>query len=675
MTSIRSSKTVAIGILSAAVAILIICGAAQAAPVPPKPTRPQLAKGSDNTKTITAQLPTGRETLIVSSTRAVGTRARSTQAWPASDPTTIWTLSSRVIVSSTNPDPLTLSIKDQGLLLAPLAFTARWPVPYYTIDTASVEAAIALADRLRSIPGVQESYVDATSPRQDRSVPTDPLVPSQWHLINPANPLADLNIEPAWAAGYIGTGVTVGVLEGGWNIGHTDLSTKYALDASQPGEDFGNHATSVAGIIGAAANNALGGTGIAHGASLSRLYYGDDTATAEAFAFRNDLNAIKSNSWGPSDIGRAWTMSDLQRQALTDAATTGRDGKGTVIVWAAGNGRTINNDRVDYDPWASHPWVIAVGAVGHTDTLGTFSEPGSSVMVVAPSRRTLSGPGDLGIVTTTDASTYTTSFGGTSAAAPMVAGVVALMLQANANLSVRDVMHILINTARRCDPANASWFINGAGRWTSDDYGFGAVDAGAATATAANWQSVPNVQAWTSPSQTVGMLVPDNAPASSGGGVASTILVPRRLIAERAIVRLTLPHAAIGQLRITLTSPQGTVSRLATPRSDNSANRYLSYMFTSLRSWGEATNGTWTLRASDEAAGTDGTFDSWQIEFLGTPLSRLADWNQDSAVDLLDLLAFLNDWTDGAADANADELVDLLDLLGFLDVWLAELGT
>ena len=85
--------------------------------------------------------------------------------------------------------------------------------------------------------------------------------------------------------------------------------------------------------------------------------------------------------------------------------------------------------------------------------------------------------GSGGYNTSTFNGDYYNNFGGTSASAPVVSGIVALMLQANPNLTWRDVKHILVDTAVKNDPSDPGWTQNGAGRWVNDRYGFGAVDA------------------------------------------------------------------------------------------------------------------------------------------------------------------------------------------------------
>lgn len=539
---------------------------------------------------------------------------------------------------------------------------------FWIAEFPSVRLAAEGARALRADADVTEAYLDLKLPIADRALPTDPLFADQWHLVNTLRPDSDLNVEGAWNNGHTGTGVTVCILEGGWSITHPDLAPHYNAAASQPEAGFSSHGTSTAGLVASTANNGIGGVGVAYDAFLSRVYYGNLSAIAAAFAFENNLNHIKSNSWGPTDNGRLWTISSMEKAALDDAALLGRNGLGEIFVWACGNGRT-SNDRADYDPYASNRHVISIGSLDSEDLVAAYSEPGASVMAVTPSSRFISGTPDRKIATTSSTNTYTTSFGGTSAAAPIAAGAIALMLDANPNLTSRDVQHILIRTARRCNPTDASWALNGAGRWTSHDFGFGAIDAAAATSLATTWTTVAPEHTWASGSIAVNLAIPDNQTAASGGGVASTLSVQHRMRVERAQIVLTAPHTAVGQLRVTLTSPAGTVSTFAVPRSDLTSGQYNGYEFTSVRPWDEFSNGTWTVTLSDEASGVTGTFSQWSLRLFGTLPECPADWNASGAVTADDIFTFLDQWFVGNADANDDGTTDANDIFFFLDEW------
>src|SRR5690606_9605067 len=144
---------------------------------------------------------------------------------------------------------------------------------------------------------------------------------------------------------------------------------------------------------------------------------------AAGLAWRNDLNDIKNNSWGPLDNGAAWDPDPLVIDAIEQGIRHGRGGRGEIFVWAAGNG-ALHGDRVDYDPYASSRYTIAVGAVGDLDEHPAYSEPGASLMLVAPS----SG-NNRSIYTTAPDDGETFSFGMTSAAAPVASGAVALLLE------------------------------------------------------------------------------------------------------------------------------------------------------------------------------------------------------------------------------------------------------
>ncbi len=536
---------------------------------------------------------------------------------------------------------------------------------FWIAHAPSVREAGRLADALAADPRVRSATIDAERPRVDRTLPTDPNVAQQWYLSNAVTPAADLNVEPAWKAGFIGTGITVGVLEGGFDITHPDLAPNYHAAASQPDRGFSSHGTATAGLVGMAGNNGLFGAGVAYGGRIARLYYGTDVETADAFRFQPTLSQVKTNSWGPPDFGTLGAIAPVEAVGIEDAALTGRDGLGTVLTWAAGNGQGFN-DRVDYDQYASNRYVIAVGAIDNLDRQATYSEPGSALMVVTPSSADFAGSGGSGVFSTAPFGGSTSSFGGTSSTAPMAAGVVALMLQARPALTYRDVQHVLIRSARRCSPMDAGWAQNGAGLWFNEKFGFGAIDAAAAVALAQTWTMRPPAIDYALPQITTGVVIPDNAPA----GVSSSRVIKANLRVERAIVTFTAPHSNIGDLRVELVGPTGTRSLFADVRSDTTPG-YTAWTFSSVRHWDEDASGTWTLEISDRRAGTVGTFEAWQLTLIGTPRACPADWNRSQTVSVQDIFDYLTDWFAGQADANNDGLTSVQDLFDLLTAYFA----
>lgn len=539
---------------------------------------------------------------------------------------------------------------------------------FRVIDAGSVRAAAALARRLRGMPGVVDAYVETRSPIELRTLPTDPFFFRQWHLRNQAIPVADANLEAAWDLGYTGSGVTIGIVEFDWEHTHPDLAANFSAEASQPVFDLPNeHTTACAGVAGAAAFNGLGGCGAAYGAKLSNQLIGSIVDNADAFGFRNDLNDIKNNSWGPPDTGFIGHISALEREALREGTLTGRGGKGEIYVWAAGNGGT--RDRVDYDPYASSRYAISVGAIGDQDKRATDNESGSAMFVVAHSsgnvRRiyTTDTTGEFGY----DPGDYTGDFGGTSSAAPLAAGCIALALQARPDLTWRDVKHLLVRSARKCDPTQAAWVVNGAGHDINYNYGFGAVDAGALATLAQGWVNVgPEVEVATA-AQVVAQTIPDNQFA----GLTRTVEAPADLKVESVELVLNITHPYVGDLRVVLTGPSGTQSILAEQRPDPTDN-YDNYIFTSYRHWDESAKGTWTINISDRAPAGVGTWSDWKLVFHGTTAGACAaDLNHDGVVDVSDYMLFLGFYEAGAAEAdlNGDGVVDFTDYLEFLNLF------
>jgi subtilisin-like proprotein convertase family protein len=362
-------------------------------------------------------------------------------------------------------------------------------------------------------------------------------------------------------------------------------------------------------------------------------------------------------------------MSSIELTALENAVTTGRNGLGEVFVWAAGNGAQDNNDRVDYDGYGSNRFSMAIGAIDNTDRAASYSEPGSALMLVTTSSYDFAGSNGSGIYTTsgsdiTGPGQYTSGFGGTSAASPIAAGVVALMLQANPNLTWRDVQHVLIRSARRVNPADPGWTANGSGRFVHYQFGFGAIDAAAAVSLAQTFTTRGSEHTYQNTAN-VNLPIPDNSPV----GVSSSITIPANLSIERVQVVLTAPHPRIGDLRITLTSPSGSSSLLADTRNDTTAG-YNAFTFTSVRHWDERSHGVWTLHIEDRTAGSSGTFTNWKLKIYGGLPACPADWN-GNGLSIQDVFDFLNDWFAGIGDFNNDGVVQIQDIFDFLNAWFA----
>jgi kexin len=473
----------------------------------------------------------------------------------------------------------------------------------------------------------------------------DPLLAQQWHLSNTGQSGGtageDLRVVPAWATTR-GSGVRVAIIDDAIEVTHPDLRPNHVDGASlsyRPGNRGSvwpvpctsdeSHGTAVAGLLAARDGNAAGVSGVAPRVSFvayDALSSNLDSDVAEALTRASDVTALYHNSWGSPDDGALHPPGAAYLAAIESGLTTGRGGRGAVYVFSAGNGgcyRTRGgnclDDDANYDGVVNVRGVVAVCAVDHTGRRAAYSEPGANLMVCAPSS------GSSPNVTTTGVNaTYRNDFSGTSASAPMVSGVVALMLANNPNLTWRDVQWVLANTARRNDPTDPGWESAFGGRLFNHKYGFGTVDAQAAVAASAAWPSVGGSAAQlrcgpysSSPNRA---LLDPLSPSGTPQPVADAIVVAGCPIAqiEWVEVRLTAPHSYSGDLRVRLTSPNAQVSRLADPRACNGGcGSYADWRFGSMRHLGEPAAGTWTLEVADLVAVDTGTFQSWSITFHG----------------------------------------------------------
>ena len=467
-------------------------------------------------------------------------------------------------------------------------------------------------------------------------VPRDPRFPEQWHWENVGQsggvPFADIRVRPAWDAGLSGNGVTVAIVDEGTQFRHPDLIDNWLpgsgfdfndddSDPSPEGADD-RHGTAVAGIT-LAASNTIGGIGVAHRAQMvplrliaGRFQTGDE---AEALSHRKAEVDIYNNSWGPSSEGgvRYVDISQVLKNAFGDNVRTGRGGRGNIYVWAAGNGG-LNGDNSNYDGYNASPYTISVGAVGDDGIRPGYSEPGANLLVAAPS-----GGRGGGILTTdnTGSSGYAagdvfTNFGGTSAAAPIVSGVVALLLEERPELDWRDVQQILALSATPVDFGPAKWRRNGAGHWASHEYGFGRVDASAAVALATDWPLLGPMETVTGVDSSFTGL-PLRLKESEI--LRRTVTISEEIAVQHVQVQVRLNHSDWGDLRVELVSPAGTRSILAEPHANANAGgspRVWTYLSTHFL--GESSLGLWTLEVTDEASGGEGSLQGWTLKILGT---------------------------------------------------------
>lgn len=231
----------------------------------------------------------------------------------------------------------------------------------------------------------------------------DPIFGEQWHLYNPVQVGHDVNVTDVWLQGVTGHNSTVAIVDDGLDMYSDDLKDNYFAEGSydfndntlepKPRLSDDKHGTRCAGEVSAVKNNVCG-VGVAWDSKiagiriLSKLITDADEAIAMNYAYQH--NQIYSCSWGPPDDGRAMDAPGiLIKKAMLNAVQNGRAGKGSIYVFASGNG-AANEDNCNFDGYTNSIYSITVGAIDRKGLHPYYSEKCSAQLVVTYS----SGSGD-----------------------------------------------------------------------------------------------------------------------------------------------------------------------------------------------------------------------------------------------------------------------------------------
>ncbi|XP_074736084.1 furin isoform X3 [Strix uralensis] len=380
------------------------------------------------------------------------------------------------------------------------------------------------------------------------------------------------------------------------------------------------HGTRCAGEVAAVANNGICGVGVAYNARIGgvRMLDGEVTDAVEAHSLGLNPNHIHiySASWGPEDDGKTVDgPARLAEEAFFRGVSQGRGGLGSIFVWASGNGGR-EHDSCNCDGYTNSIYTLSISSTTQYGNVPWYSEACSSTLATTYSS---GNQNEKQIVTTDLRQKCTESHTGTSASAPLAAGIIALALEANKNLTWRDMQHLVVQTSKPAHLNANDWVTNGVGRKVSHSYGYGLLDAGAMVSLARNWTTVgPQrkcvIDVLTEPKD-IGKRLEVRRKVDACLGKANYI---SRL--EHAQARLTLSYNRRGDLAIHLVSPMGTRSTLLAARPhDFSADGFNDWAFMTTHSWDEDPSGEWMLEIENTSdANNYGTLTKFTLVLYGT---------------------------------------------------------
>lgn len=544
----------------------------------------------------------------------------------------------------------------------------------YRVTGSTPVNPIKVANGLMTLAEVALAEANVVVCQRPAYQPKDSLYPQQWYLANRGgaelSPQAAIAVEQAWDITRGDRGIVIAIADDSLDLHHPDFQGlgKIVAPRDLAGQDFlplpdrdsDNHGTAVAGVA-AAEENGQGMVGVAPGCAIMPIRttgFLDDESVEQIFHWAVDQGAdVICCSWGAGAV--RFPLSLRQQAALTYAARSGRGGKGCAIIFAAGNfNRPLQGTMTERQwpdnllqgptPWLNgfgvHPDVITVSACTSLGKKAAYSNWGAEVFVSAPSsngaphiwlrqvglvptappiKGALRG---LGVLTCDrtgsagyDPRDFTQNFGGTSSAAPVVAGVVALMLSANPQLTLMEIKEILRQTADKIvdpDPDPQLGLSYGTYEHQGHSFWFGYGKVNAFRAVRAAQERIAPRGVAPEPLQYLQDQPAAIAPQST---LTRTLSVTEPGTVGSIAVQVTIDHGFLGDVEISLVDPQGRAWLLQPRTLGCQTHLQATYspantpMLPALR--GQPIQGIWQLQVNDRAAGPGGTLRQWGLVF------------------------------------------------------------
>lgn len=546
----------------------------------------------------------------------------------------------------------------------------------FQLTSQARENPIKIANRLMGRPEVLIAEPEIVVPQEPHYRPQDDRYSQQWYLQHYGGsmlaPDSHIDVEKAWDITRGKRSIVVAITDDAIDLNHPDFQGQGKVVAPRdfkdkdflplPGSKSESHGTACAGIA-VAEENGNGIVGVAPGCALMPIRttgFLDDSTIEELFDWAIKHNAsVISCSWGPATV--SFSLSLRQRAAITRAATKGREGKGCVIVFAAGNANRPVNGTIFEKGWSKnvlkgptkwlggftvHPDVITVSASTSLSKKSAYSNWGANVSVCAPSNNAPPGmwfektgfistappvkvslPGK-GVFSTDqvggpgyDPGDFVRSFGGTSSACPVVAGVAALVLSVNPNLRAQEVRQILEQTAdkivdRDQDPQLGLRLGTYDARGHSQWFGYGKVNA---------YKAVKAAQSKIAQSPLSGgikrlkgrnnnrLSIADNNPQ----GITSAIRVKEPSSVQDIEVSVDIEHEFLGDIEIKIIAPNGQSVLLQNRTLGSQTQLKAIYAVETAPALKQLLNksaeGIWRLQIIDYAPKDTGELKSWEL--------------------------------------------------------------